>query len=236
MVLIMAQKTALITGANKGIGFEVAKQLGSKEFDIILTGRNKQGVDAAAEQLQQQGISAVSLELDVTVTESIQSAFQQIRDKFDKIDVLVNNAGILLDESTPLLNISKEDFLQTFQTNAFSAFFMIQNFLPLLRPGSRIINVSSGGGQITNGITTWAPVYCMSKTTLNVITMQLAAALRSNNVVINAVCPGWVRTDMGGTNASRSVAKGAETITWLASEAPHSITGKFFRDKKEINW
>jgi NAD(P)-dependent dehydrogenase (short-subunit alcohol dehydrogenase family) len=174
--------------------------------------------------------------MDVADFSSVQNAYLEIRETIASIDVLINNAGILLDESTPLLKISQSDFLQTFSTNAFGAFYTAQTFLPLMKRGSRIINVSSGGGQILNGISTWAPVYCMSKTMLNALTMQLAAALQSRGISVNAICPGWVKTDMGGTAASRTVAKGAETAVWLASDAPADTTGKFFRDKKEINW
>ncbi len=121
-------------------------------------------------------------------------------------------------------------------TNAFGAFYTVQKFLPLLKKGSRIINVSSGGGQILKGVSTWAPVYCMSKSTLNVITMQLAEALKGKQIAVNAVCPGWVRTEMGGRGAIRSVHKGAETIVWLATEANGRVSGRFFRNKKEIQW
>lgn len=232
----MTQKTALITGANKGIGFEIAKQLGKKGFHIILSGRDPKRVNDACKKLQDHQISAQPLVMDVADFKSIQNAFQVINESVNSIDVLINNAGILLDESTPLLKITPSAFSQTFSTNAFGAFFTAQTFLPLLKAGSRIINVSSGGGQILKGITTWAPVYCMSKTTLNAITMQLAAVLQSKDITVNAMCPGWVRTDMGGLVASRSVEKGAETAVWLATDAPAKNTGKFFRDKTEINW
>lgn len=106
----------------------------------------------------------------------------------------------------------------------------------MLRKGSRIINVSSDAGRILQGVSTWAPVYSLSKTTMNAITLQLAAALQPGGIAVNAMCPGWVKTDMGGSGASRSVDKGAETAVWLATEAAQSLTGKFFRDKKEISW
>ena len=113
---------------------------------------------------------------------------------------------------------------------------MVQTFLPLLKEGSRIINISSGAGQIVGGITTWAPIYSISKTTLNAITMHLAEALKPKHIAVNAISPGWVKTDMGGSGASRTVAKGAETVTWLATEAGINLTGKLFMDKIEIHW
>ena len=232
----MATKTALITGANKGIGLEIALQLGARGFHVIASGRNEERVRGAIEQLQSRNVDAESLLMDVSALESIQEAFKKLSEKTESLDVLINNAGILLDEGTPLLEISEEDLLSTFRTNAFGAFFVVQTFLPLLRRGSRVINVSSSAGQVFDGVTTWAPVYSMSKTMLNVITMHLAGALRPRGIAVNAVCPGWVRTDMGGSGASRSLAKGAETAVWLATEADIKLTGKFLKDRKEIDW
>ncbi len=113
---------------------------------------------------------------------------------------------------------------------------MTRAFVPLLSKSKspRVINVSSGGGQLTGGADGWAPAYCISKTALNGVTVQLAAALPK--FAVNSVCPGWVRTEMGGENASRSVEEGADTIVWLAGEAPQNVTGKFLRDRKEIPW
>ena len=232
----MTQKTALITGANKGIGFEAARQLGSKGFHIILSGRDAERVNKAAKKLEDGGVSVQPLIMDVGKLTSIQEAFSELRKTVQSIDVIINNAGILLDENTPLLQISGEDFLQTFSVNAFGAFFTVQTFLPMLRKGSRIINVSSDAGRILQGVSTWAPVYSLSKTTMNAITLQLAAALQPGGIAVNSMCPGWVKTDMGGSGASRSVDKGAETVVWLATETAQSLTGKFFRDKKEISW
>ena len=234
--VMVTRKTVLITGANRGIGLEVARQLGENGFHILLSGRNPEHVDQASAALRRLEISVQGVVMDVSDPASIRSAAQSILSQIQTLDVLVNNAGILLDETTPLLSVSEGDFYRTFTTNAFSAFSTVQIFLPVLNKGSRIINVSSGSGQILNGITTWAPVYSMSKTLMNVITMQLAEALKEKHIAVNAVCPGWVRTEMGGRGATRSVHKGAETIVWLATEADGRISGKFFRNKKEIHW
>ncbi|MBS1596081.1 MAG: SDR family oxidoreductase [Bacteroidetes bacterium] len=233
---MMVKKTAFITGANKGIGFEIARQLAQKGFHVIVSGRSKEKIEKAVAQLISIQPSSEGVVMDVSSTESIKYAFADLRKRTNKIDVLINSAAVLLDESTPLMNIPSSAFVETFNTNAFGAFFTAQTFRPLLNEGSRIINISSGGGQILEGITTWAPIYCMSKTLLNAITMQLAVVLKSEKISVNAVCPGWVRTDMGGSSASRSVSKGAETAVWLASEASPHLTGKFFRDKEEIHW
>jgi NAD(P)-dependent dehydrogenase (short-subunit alcohol dehydrogenase family) len=152
------------------------------------------------------------------------------------LDVLVNNAGIVIDGDEKILELSDELLRKTLETNTFGALRVTRAFAPFLRKSKapRVINVSSGSGQLTGGANGWAPAYSISKTALNGVTSQLAAALPT--FAVNSVCPGWVRTDMGGENASRSVEEGADTIVWLASEAPHELTGKFLRDRKEIPW
>ena len=154
----------------------------------------------------------------------------------DHLDVLVNNAGVIVDGDDAILEISDDLLRKTLETNTLGALRVTRAFAPLLRKSKapRVINVSSGSGQLTGGADGWAPAYSISKSALNGVTSQLAAALPK--FAVNAVCPGWVRTDMGGENASRSVEEGADTIVWLASEAPHKLTGKFLRDRKEIPW
>ena len=154
----------------------------------------------------------------------------------DRLDVLVNNAGILLDEDKSALTITAELFEKTLRTNTLGPWRVAQAFSPLLRKSEapRIVNVSSGGGQLEDGADGWAPAYCVSKTALNGVTVQLAAALR--NFAINSVCPGWVRTEMGGEGATRSIAEGASGITWLAADAPQDLTGRFVKDRKVIPW
>ncbi|MCX6148003.1 MAG: SDR family NAD(P)-dependent oxidoreductase [Candidatus Kapabacteria bacterium] len=232
----MTTKTVLITGANKGIGFETALQLGKLGYHIILSARDESKLEIAVDLLKTQGINLTSLQMDVSDLESIKSAFQEISTKFDKIDVIINNAGILLDRDGEFLDISSQTFEKTLQTNAIGPFYIVQTFLPLLQKGNKIINVSSDGGQILNGISTWAPAYCISKTTLNTITLQLASALKIKGISVNAMSPGWVRSDMGGVSASRTLSEGADTIVWLADEVSSNITGKFFKDKKEMHW
>ena len=232
----MNTRTALVTGANRGIGFEIANQLGALGFHIILSGRNTHKLEEALERLHENRVSATAVVMDVSSYESIKSAFDKVSGDVDSIDVLINNAGILLDEEIDLLEISEGDIIQTFKTNSFSALFTVQGFYSLLQHGSRVINISSGAGQILIGVTTWAPVYSMSKTLLNALTMHLAAVLKAKSISVNAMCPDWVKTDMGGNKAGRSVEKGAETDIWLATECPSTVTGKFFRDKREISW
>jgi NAD(P)-dependent dehydrogenase (short-subunit alcohol dehydrogenase family) len=229
-------KRALVTGANKGIGREVARQLARKGFHVFVGARNRAAGCQAADEIAREGGKATFLELDVASHASVTAAARQFEKIADHLDVLVNNAGIIVDGDDSILEISDDQMRKTFETNTLGALRVTRAFLPFLKKSKtpRIINVSSGGGQLTGGADGWAPAYCVSKTALNGITSQLAAALPK--FAINSVCPGWVRTDMGGQGATRSVEKGADTIVWLAGEAPQNLTGKFLRDRKEIPW
>jgi NAD(P)-dependent dehydrogenase (short-subunit alcohol dehydrogenase family) len=227
------EKIALVTGANKGIGFEVARQLAEKGFRVFLGARNdKAGRDAA----NTIGERATLLRIDVSNQTSIAKAAREFECAADHLDVLVNNAGILLAQDKAILSMTPETFETTMRTNTLGPILVAAAFEPFLKKSSspRIINVSSGGGQLTDGADGWAPGYCVSKTALNGVTVQLAAALPK--FAVNSVCPGWVRTDMGGAGANLSVEQGAETIVWLADEAPQNLTGKFLRQRKEIPW
>ncbi|HXO94086.1 MAG TPA: SDR family NAD(P)-dependent oxidoreductase [Candidatus Acidoferrum sp.] len=229
-------KTALITGANKGIGYEVARQLAAKGFHAFVGARNEKAGRKAAEEIAKPSGKATFLEIDVADSNSVTTAAREFSNIADHLDVLVNNAGIIVDGDNAILEISDDLLRKTLETNTLGALRVTRAFAPLLRKSKapRVINVSSGGGQLTGGADGWAPAYCISKTALNGVTVQLEAALPK--FAVNSVCPGWVRTEMGGENASRSVEEGAETIVWLASEAPQDLTGKFLRDRNEIPW
>ena len=229
------QKTALVTGANKGIGFEVVRELARLGLRVFLGARNAEAGRAAADKLNKDG-SVSFVEIDVSNGDSIRRATEEVGRETGCLDVLVNNAGVLLDEDKDALSITAEIFETTLRTNTLGPWLVAQAFAPLLKKSAapRIVNVSSGGGQLEDGADGWAPGYCVSKTALNGVTVQLAAALPK--FAVNSVCPGWVRTDMGGENANRSVAEGAATIVWLATEAPHDLTGKFVKDRKVIPW
>ncbi len=228
------EKIALVTGANKGIGFEVARQLARMRFRVFLGARNANAGRAAAAKITEGKVTF--LEIDISDPESIRRAVEEFSRHADRLDVLVNNAGILLDEDESALTITPEIFEKTLRTNTLGPWLVAQAFVPLLQKsaGPRIVNVSSGGGQLADGADGWAPGYCVSKTALNGVTVQLAAALPK--FAVNSVCPGWVRTDMGGANATRSVAEGASGIVWLAADAPQNLTGQFVRDRKVIPW
>ena len=229
-------KTALITGANKGIGREVAQQLATKGFHVFVGARNAKAGRKAADEIAKKCGKATFLEMDVADIDSVITAAREFSKIEDHLDVLVNNAGIIVEGDNAILEISDDLFRKTLETNTLGPLRVTRAFAPLLRKSKapRVINVSSGGGQLTGGADRWAPAYCISKTALNGTTVQLAAALPK--FAVNSVCPGWVRTEMGGENASRSVEEGADTIVWLASEAPQKVTGKFLRDRKEIPW
>src|SRR5205814_1733088 len=237
----MQQRIALVTGANKGIGFEVARQMARKGFHVFLGARNSDAGLAAVQKLNKEGEKEdygeiTVLKIDVSKPDSIRSAAKEFSRKSDRLDTLVNNAGILLDDDKDVFMVTPEIFETTLRTNTLGALLVSQAFVPFLRNSDapRIVNVSSGGGQLADGADGWAPAYCISKTALNGVTVQLAAALPK--FAINSVCPGWVRTDMGGQNATRSVEQGADTIVWLVADAPQKITSKFLRDRKEIPW
>src|SRR5262245_44485254 len=229
-------KTALITGANKGIGHEVARQLATKGFHVFVGARNAKAGRRAAEEIAKKCGNATFLEIDVSDNESVTVAAREFSKITDHLDVLVNNAGIIVDGDDAILEVSDDLFRKTLETNTLGALRVARAFAPSLRKSKapRVINVSSSGGQLTGGADGWAPTYCISKTALNSITVQLAAAWPK--FAVNSVCPGWVRTEMGGENATRSVEEGADTIVWLAGEAPQELTGKFCRDRKEIPW
>ncbi len=229
-----AQRIALITGANKGIGYEAARQFIAKGLQVFIAARNRDLGTKAAAKL---GKSAVFIELDVADEASIRRAAKEVTAQVDHLDALVNNAGIFEDGDNNALTVTADTVLKTFETNVLGALRVSQTFAPLLAKSQSacIINVSSGAGQL-NDMESFAPAYSISKTALNAVTRQLAAALRDKNIAVNSVCPGWCRTDMGGQNAPRTAEQGADTIVWLATDASRNLTGRFFRDRKEIEW
>ena len=225
---------ALVTGANKGIGLEVVRQLATRGWRVFLTGRSLAAVRKAASPL---GPSVVPVPLDITSRISIEAAFSVVSQAVNHLDVLVNNAGILDHDEGSVFELHPQRLRRMFETNTIGPLLVSQTFLPLIRKSEsgRIINVSSGAGQLSD-MGTWAPAYSISKTALNGVTGQFAAALRDSHIAVNSVCPGWVKTDMGGHEAPLTVEQGADTIVWLATEAPQSMTGLFIRDRKPIPW
>lgn len=228
-------KTVLITGANRGIGFETAHQLAARGFHVFVGARSeKQGQNAVREL---GGVGKVSLlVIDVSDSRSIAAAASKFA-SIGPLDVLINNAGIYPDEGVSIITVSREQMMKTLETNTLGPLGVTQAFLPYLKKSSaaRVINISSGYGQL-EGLSANVPSYCLSKLALNGVTIMLAEALKAYGIAVNSMSPGWVRTDMGGSSAPRSVEEGADTAVWLATEADHKLTGKFFQDRKPIQW
>lgn len=227
-------KTVLITGGNRGIGFEVARQLGAAGFHVYIGARNEEAGNRAVETLKKENLQVSFLQIDVASRKSVFAAAEQFATKEKSLDVLINNAGIMLDHGNALA-LTQESLEKTFATNTFGPVSVIQAFLQFLKEGSRIINVSSGLGSLTE-MAEYSAAYSISKTALNAVTRQFAAALKGKGIAVNSVCPGWVKTELGGSAAPREIPKGAETPVWLATEAPLSLTGKYLRDKQELPW
>lgn len=231
------QRTALVTGANQEMGLEVVRQLAGKGFRVFLTARNAETGSKAAGLLQEQGADVSFVQLDIADPQSIKRAAKEISATIGHLDVLVNNAGVLEDSAGDALQTDPRLVLKTIEINALGPLRVTQVFAALLAKSEsgRVINVSSGAGAL-HDMNSYAPAYSISKTTLNAVTRQLASALKSQGVAVNSVCPGWVRTRMGGAAAPRSVKQGAEGIVWLALKAPKDLTGQFIQDRRPIPW
>jgi NAD(P)-dependent dehydrogenase (short-subunit alcohol dehydrogenase family) len=222
---------SLVTGANRGIGLEVCRQLAAAGHDVVLTARNAEVAATAA-----RAIGATPLRLDVTDPASVDEAAAALRDRYGRLDVLVNNAAISYDTWQRAITADLAVVREAAETNLYGAWLMVQRFLPLLRASDhpRIVNVSSEAGSLTS-MGGGTPAYTASKAALNALTRMLAAELRSERFLVNAVCPGWVATDMGGAGG-RPVSDGAAGIVWAATLPDDGPTGGFFRDGRPLPW
>lgn len=225
----------LVTGANRGIGLEIVRQLCKLNLQVILASRDVTNGEAAMAKLESENLRPTMVQLDVTREESIVDAVATIKSRFGRLNVLINNAAVLFKQDRSLIHNASEVTASTLQADALAPLSVARAFLPLMNSGDRIINVSSGGGSMTDPVGGWSPAYCVSKSLLNAITRHLAYELNDRGILVNAMCPGWVKTDMGGKSAPRSVEQGADTAVWLAT-ASRISTGKFYRDRKEIPW
>ncbi len=232
-------RTILVTGSNRGIGQEVVRQLVQRGHRVVLTSRVAEEGGLSAAAINREGFKGEAFHhpLDVTDQESIQILKVYLLDQLSGLDVLINNAAIHYDRWHPAHDADLKEVHETLKTNLFGPWYMIQALLPLLKASKhpRIFNVSSQAGQLKS-MKGGTPGYGVSKAALNVLTLKLADELRADGVLVNSMCPGWVKTDMGGEEAPRSKAQGADTMVWLAEMEDGGPSGKFFYDRKEIDW
>lgn len=230
-------RVALVTGANRGIGLEVCRQLAERDFVVLLTARDAAKANAAAKTLGKVG-KVEPFALDVANAPSINKTAAEVASRYGHLDVLVNNAGINYDTWETVANANINDtVMETITTNLIGPWRMCQAFLPLLRKSraGRIVNVSSESGSLSE-MGAGPPAYQVTKAGLNAMTRTLAGELHGTRILVNAVCPGWVATDMGGAGAPRSVSEGAASIIWAATLPADGPTGGFFRDGKPLPW
>ena len=234
-------RIALVTGGNRGIGLEIVRQLSRRGLITVLAARDLTKGKEAAARLKSEGIEVPAVAIDVTDGESVSAGVADVLARFGRIDVLVNNAGILHEGFTPeeasVFDAPIDRVMLTFATNTVGPLRTIEAIVPGMRERGygRVVNLSSRAGQPSD-MGSGFPAYRMSKAALNALTRLTAAELGPGDVKINAMCPGWVRTDLGGPNATRSVEKGAETAVWLATLPADGPSGGFFRDMKPIPW
>jgi len=246
-------KVAFITGGNRGLGFETARELGEQGVAVMLGARDAKKGDAAAAKLRDEGITAESLGFDVNKSQDHQKAYDYFAKKYGRLDILVNNAGVLKESQisatgsgpNPVSAVSPEILRETFETNFFATVALTQKLLPLIRkaPAGRIVNVSSILGSLTLHADPASPIYAFkvfaynaSKTALNAFTVHLAHELRDTKIKVNSAHPGWVKTDMGGPNATMEVSEGGKTSAQLATLADDGPSGGFFHLGQPLPW
>lgn len=241
MADLKTKKTALVTGANRGIGFAIAHKLAELRISVLAGVRNEANAIAAGAAFAKLGVDVEPVIIDVADAAALPSALKAIEQRHAPIDILVNNAAILIDGpggfSASLFDMTDDTLRRTWETNVLAPAAIIRTLLPgmIARGYGRIVNVSSLAGQLA-GMSSGFPAYRISKTALNAVTRIAAAEAAKDNIKVNACSPGWVRTDMGGPDAPRSPEKGAETAVWLATLPPDGPTGGFFEDKKAVPW
>jgi NAD(P)-dependent dehydrogenase (short-subunit alcohol dehydrogenase family) len=230
-----ARPVAVVTGANRGIGLEVCRQLAGEGYAVVLGSRDETKGREAAARLGD-ATNVVARQLDVADEESVRAAAGWVREQLGRCDALVNNAAILYDTWARAESADLADIHEAMETNLFGAWRTTLALLPLLRSSGhgRIVNVSSQGGSLAS-MGAGTPAYHVTKAALNALTRTLAAELRSDGVLVNAICPGWTATDMGG-GGGRPVADGASSVVWGVTLPDDGPTGGFFRDGRPVPW
>lgn len=235
------KRIAVVTGGNRGIGLEICRQLArQKEIQVVLTSRDLSKGQAAAQQLAEEGLQVEVFQLDMTAASEMAALAQWLKQTYGRLDILVNNAGVLLDQQrgqSSVFTIQLDTLQETMASNVYGPLLLCQALVPLMKANGygRIVNLSSGMGQLSDmggGYT----AYRFSKVALNALTRILAAELHDSPILVNCMCPGWVKTEMGGPGANRSVEQGADTAVWLATLPNDGPTGMFFRDRSPISW
>ena len=230
------KKIALVTGANRGIGFETCKQLSQLGLKVVLTARDLIKGELAAKALTGEGLDVTCYKLDVTDKKNIVDVYNEIETGFSRLDILVNNAAILYDSNQSTVNANLEIARQALNTNLFGPWLLCQTFIPLMKRNNygRIVNVSSGSGSL-HYMVGGTPAYGVSKVALNALTKKLASELEGTNILVNSVDPGWVATDMGG-KGGRPVDEGAKGIVWACLLPNNGPSGGFFYDGQIEPW
>lgn len=230
------ERIAVVTGGNRGIGLEICRQLADKGVRVVLTARDRGRGEKAAGDLKRQGLDVDFHLLDVTDSATTRDLADYLDRTFGRVDVLVNNAGIFIDDDYGSADVPEQIVRKTFETDFFGPLLVSQALIPLLRKSTdaRIINLSSGLGQLSDAGGGY-PSYSMAKAALNMLSAKMAADLSRDRIKVNSMCPGWVRTEMGGPGAPRSVEKGADTAVWLATAA-RIPNGVLIRDRRVIDW
>jgi len=229
-------KIALISGANRGIGLEIGKQLLEIGWNVVFTARNMHEGRPLVNNLRKKWKSAWYHQLDVTDEQSISDLADYVENTCGRLDVLINNAGIMIEENHRAMDMELEDLHKTMATNFYGPLMLTRTMVPFLKDSkdARVINVSSRMGQLS-GMGGGHAAYRISKTALNAMTVVMARELEGEGIRVNCICPGWVGTDMGGPNANKSLKEGADTAVWLAT-ADKIENGKFYADRKVIPW
>ena len=233
-----AKRIAIVTGGNRGLGREIARQLMKAEVFVVVGARDKARCDAALEFLRREGPNVDAFPLDVTDTRMVKRFVEQVDKQHGAPSILVNNAGIYPEAtSARVVDTPTSVWRETFETNLFGAVRMCREVVPLMKKlrYGRIVNISSGLGQL-HQMGEGSPAYRVSKAALNALTKTLSAEAAGSGILVNSMSPGWVKTDMGGESAPRTVEEGADTAVWLALLPSNGPTGQFFRDRKPIPW
>lgn len=235
------KKVAVVTGASRGLGYASAVALAQRGYRVIFAMRKPEAFQSKLAELIKRDLDVLVMSLDTSKSESIDAFFKKLQQEVGHCDVLVNNAGIFIDNEDG----SHQDFLKTkrstvektFATNTIGPMLLIQKFLPAMMAEDygRIVNVSSGMGQLSEMSPAYA-AYRMSKTALNALTALVAAQTKGTDVLVNSICPGWVRTDMGGPHASRTIDQGIKGIVWAATLPKDGPNGGFYRDSEKLAW